>query len=154
MAIQASELQWWVPDSGGKLGFRPTSGNTNNLFPNITGSQNRDGYTDYKQLILYNANATLTLSAVKLYWSYAMVGGTNVAFALDPIGVVASTARAVDPSTPPSTYVAPSTFASGLAVPNLGPQQIIGVWIRRTINNGSPLYPERNNITVAGTTPA
>ncbi len=175
MAIAASQVPWRFTTAdglklpgtgGGSLGrFLSTTtwpdASLHSLFPKITGTQNANGWTDYRCVGVPNLNTTLTWATVKLYLAKVDPKGAVVAIGLDPAGVVnwetAAVAQLIATATTAPANVAfstPTTEAGGLALPaNVLPGQGFAVWIRRTISNGAEVNPESNLLVAAGTSP-
>lgn len=131
-----------------------------NLFDNATGAQNAAQEVHYRCVFVENAHATNTLYNALVYLDSEIAGGGNISIATDnilpsdkgstsaqassitnqttaPTGVsafssptaVARTNPAV-PSPPPST---------ALALGDLAPGQVRGVWVRRSLTNSAAL---------------
>ncbi len=175
MALSPSNLPWRFTRSGGygassSLGAGggwaasngPVSGSLHSLFPQVSGSQNAAGYTDYRCLALLNTHGSLTWSSIKIYLAKIDTRGAAFAIGLDAIGVkaYASNPLAQEPGGaltvgPTSvTFSSPSTATAGLSVASLAPGQGVAVWLRRTVTAGSsPAVPEVNIIMATGTSP-
>ncbi len=158
MAIKSSELQWWFAGVDGKLGRRAQSGVLHDMFPLMTGANNRDSIADYhRPIIIFNASAQ-TLTAARVFFKTLDSGGAIFRLALDPLGVQSGANRIISLyEDRPTTYTSgPVSFATGLALPaSLGPSQGIGIWIQRQGNNfAAGRSPEKNTLTIQGTTPA
>lgn len=143
MAIRAADIAFAVPD-----GKTLRSGALHDLF-----SAGRvDGLTDYRLVEVQNRHGSLTLSGVKAWLSVDSRGATVA------IAVADGTARALAYSydnvvASSLTYSTPTTQASGLALPSLGPGQKCLLAIRRTLTGASPASPETNRLNVSGTSP-
>jgi hypothetical protein len=152
MAIKSSDLQWFYVGESGFIGGRITSGALHNVFSEISGARNRDLAVDYRVIALRNVSAQ-TLTSARIWFRYVDPRGAGVGIALDPIGAVTATSR-LSGGVAPGTFSSPTTSGTGLAVASLAGGQAIGVWIRRNATASSGAFPERNIITVTGTTPA
>ena len=157
MAIKRSQLVWYKVGNDRKLGIPAKSNILNDLVPDMSGAQNRDGDVRYRSLVVLNNHPTQSLTAAKFYFRILDTGGAIYRLALDQLGPVASTAVIVsDVSDRPTSYSSAYTsFATGLALPAaLGPMQAVGLWVQRSGASGAARYPERNIIVLSGTTPA
>lgn len=134
-----------------------------NLFPDVTGTENADDNVDYQCLFVHNNHATLTLQNAVAYISADVSGGANVAIAVDAIGPAAvgsssaQAAQIANKDTAPTgvgAFSAPTDEASGLALGSIGPGQVKAIWIRRTATNSAALNNDGATIAVAGDTTA
>jgi len=152
MAIRSSDIGWYGTSSL-RLGPKLTSGVLNNIFPDLTGAQNRDLAVSHRAVAIVNNHATLTLTNARIWFRTVDPGGAGFAIALDSLGVVAKTAQIIE--TPSGlTFTSPTTSGTGLLVSSLAPGQAVGLWIRRVATASAKRKPERNVLTITGTTPA
>ena len=142
-----------------------TDASLNNLFDDLTGSENAAGGSEveYRCFFFENSNATLTLQNAKVYLVGGdPAGGATMAIALDGTGVVprgqagAQAEQIANESTAPSgeAFSAPSTYAGGLT-PGAGsipPQQCFAVWVRRTAANSAAVNPDTLVVRLEGDT--
>ena len=160
MAILTSEMQLMLSTTAGAAGYAATStpsaslgkyvsttavtAGANTLFDDITGAENAASTVDYRLIFVHNANATLTATNVTVYLSAEVAGGASIAIALDNIAASArnsapaQAAQVATETTAPSgtgAFSSPTTDGTGLAIGSLGPQQVKGVWVRRTAAN-------------------
>lgn len=133
-----------------------------NLFQDITGPENVALQVDYACFFIHNNTATGLSMLGTVVWlpsSGSVVGGANVAIALDPTGatsLTANTAQAVKISSPviaPSGvtgWVGPSSTSSGgLTIGTILPGQVYPVWVQRTATNSPALANDGCNIQVS-----
>lgn len=156
MPVRASDLKWYRTDSGGRRSTLVSSA-AGGIFPNLSAAQNKAQGTDYRLLAVVNTHPSSTLSDLRVFLSRIDSRGAAVAIALSATGVVAQTAAVGDPNTIPGTFHAPSTEASGLtpgAGVTLPPGFALGVWVRRRAAATSAVTPERNTLTLSGTSSA
>jgi hypothetical protein len=144
MAITASQLQFrtinGVPLASGKL---------NNLFGNIY----TNGVTSYASLAVCNLNPTLTLTAVRAWLTPDPKGGT-VSLAYDsttgligvaaPFGVVDAAVQ---------SYSIPTSLATGLVLPDMGPETKVRLFLKRVMSGSTTAVPESNRVWIGGTSP-
>lgn len=138
-------------------------GVTDNVFPDITGDENAASNIDYQCVFVYNSNATLTLQNAVIWLAAEIVGGANVAIALDSVGAVAAgstaaqattiTGKNVTPS-PVGVFSSPTTKAAGLLIGNLNPGQVYAVWIRRSATNSPSQSSDGVTLRIEGDTVA
>lgn len=152
MPIRSSDLQFWRVKSTGTLDYQMKSGSLDNFMPSLTGVQNRDLLSREYVLAIVNNHATLALTSARIYFRVAAPGGANLSMALDSLGPVAKTGAVWSVGSVPSTFTAPTTIASGLAVATLNPGFAIGLWVRRVATASAAMRPEKNTITIVGTT--
>lgn len=122
------------------------------LFDDVTGDEAANGETEYRCLFVHNAHATLTLLA-PVVWLTAEAAET-IALSVDttaasPVDAAAAQAKTVTgEDTPPAsqTFASPTVKADGLALGDLGPGEVRGIWFRRTVAAGATAV---NDDTVA-----
>lgn len=137
----------WRHVSGAALGDPVRSG----ALHAVLGEGKIGGPTEEVTLALYNPSATKTVSAVKVWTSFGDGGGA-LAIALGTDGVRSPGGTEPIGGTPGS-YSTPTTKATGLSVASLGPGQVVGIWVRRTLTGATALSPELNRLHAAGTEP-
>lgn len=116
-----------------------------NLFDVITGDENAAEDVEYRCFFIRNANATDTWLSVVVWMSAEVAGGANAAIGLDPAGVVAEDAGtaqaaviATESDAPAGvSFSSPTTKGAGLAVGDIGPEEVIAVWVRRTATDSA-----------------
>lgn len=153
MAIPSTDLQLWSILNNGTLNARLASNALNNVFPSISGAQNRDRAVSLAYVVWLNNNASQALTACRIYFRVVTAGGATLEIALDPRGPQPRTGQFIDTSNPPTAYSTPTSIGAGLSVATLNPGNGIGVWIRRTATASAQMRPERNTLTLAGTSP-
>jgi hypothetical protein len=149
--IKSTELELWGLNQNGTLSVKFKSNTLQNLFPNMTGVQNRDLQQLTYVVAFVNQNSSLALTSARIYFRVAQAGGANLSIALDPLGPVVKTGNVWSPSNPPTTFTAPTTIGTGLAVATLNPGFAIAVWVRRIAAASGAVKPERNTLTINGT---
>lgn len=133
------------------------------LFDIVTGAENAASESEYRCVFVLNNHATLTLENPVIYLSGAVASGADVTIATDNIAVSAkgaATAQAAtiaNEDTAPtgvSAFSAPTTAGTGLALGNLAPGQVKGVWIKRTTANTGAVDADGVTLNVTGDTAA
>jgi hypothetical protein len=113
----------------------------NNIFDDVTGDESAAGDIEYRCIFVLNNHQSLTLQATKLWIAAEVAGGAAAAIGLDPIGNVArnlagdQAATIANEGAVPAgiTFTTPTTKAGGLDIGNLAPNQVRGIWIRRSV---------------------
>lgn len=134
-------------------------------FVALTGTQNQASRVDYVCIFVFNNHATLTWENATAYLTSEVSGGTTLALGLDPTGVVAKDATAVQALTIASATTAPAgvtffagtaidTDGEGLALGNIGPGQVRAIWIRRTAANSAAVNADGGVLSFSGDTAA
>lgn len=120
----------------------------NGLFDDISGAENAASTVDYRGIAVLNNHATLTMQNAVVYLSAEVGGGAAIAVAVDNIaasakgGASAQMAQIANETTAPSgvsAFSSPTTVATGLALGNIAPGQVKGIWIRRSAANSAAL---------------
>jgi hypothetical protein len=122
-----------------------TDATLNGLFDDVTGAENAALESEYRCVFVHNAHATLTLLSPVLWIASEVAGGAVCAIGLDPAGATAigsapvQAATIADENTAPAgvTFTAPTTKATGLALPSLAPGQCAAFWVKRTTTNSA-----------------
>lgn len=117
-----------------------TDATLDNLFDDISGSENAASTVDYRCIFIHNAHATLTWQSVVVWLLSEVAGGANIAIGVDPTAASAigsATAQAVtiaNETTAPAgvTFSSPTTQGAGIAVGDILPGQCRAIWVRRT----------------------
>jgi hypothetical protein len=153
MAIKSTDIEMWSTIGGGFLSAKIPSNSLNNAMPSLTGVQNRDSVQNVYVLAFVNQHASLPLTSAKIYFRVVDGGGAALAIALDPLGAQPKTGQIWTPGAS-VTYSTPTTIAAGLSVATLAPGNAIAVWVRRTASASAARRPEKNTLTIVGTTAA
>ena len=148
--------------AGGSLGkYASTSvwsgGALNDLFDDISGSENAASTVDYRCVAIYNTNASNSAQNVTAYISAEVAGGASIAIGVDPTAasaVGASSAQAVtiaNETTAPAgvSFSSPTTYATGVAMGSIPVGQVRMLWIRRTATNSAALSADGVTLTIA-----
>lgn len=138
----------------------PTTASLNNLFDDISGSENLASDVEYRCIFLLNDHQTLTLQSAVVWISQEYTGGAAVAIGLDPAGVVdrdsasAQAAEIADESTAPAgvSFSSPNDKGSGLAIGDIPPNDCIAIWVRRTATNSAALALDGGTLKYEGDT--
>lgn len=134
-----------------------TTATLNNLFDDVSGAESAAGDTEYRCIFVINDHATLTLQNATIQVLSQTAGGGSIDIATDNIAVSAKGSASpqaeaeADESTAPTSV---SAFGAGpLSLGNLGPGQVKGVWVRRTVAPGAgALDPDGAILRVTGDT--
>ena len=119
-----------------------------NLFTDLTGSQNAADQVDYQALFIFNTNTTHTMLSPVAWLPAGLITGTcTLAIAADPTlpsSYTASGAQALailNPLQAPagiSTWAAPSSGSSGgVELSDIPALSVAAVWIRRTASGSA-----------------
>lgn len=145
MAIAATDIKFYGSDhSAGGIdnlgGARTTSEISStalhNIFDAVSGSESAAGDTEYRVIFVRNEHASLTWQNVRVYletnYDDDISVGTKVAKNTDAQDLT-------DESTDPTgvTWESDSTYADGLALPDLAPNDYIALYLRRVIGAGA-----------------
>jgi hypothetical protein len=153
--IKSSDLEFWrVGNTSGLLVSKMTSGQLNNFMPSLSGTENRDLQNRNYVFAILNNHASLALTSARIYFRQIDSGGATLSIALDTRGVTVKTAPVWDASNPPVTFITPTTIGTGLSVPTLNPGFAIAVWVKRIATASAAKKPEKNTITITGTSAA
>lgn len=117
----------------------------NNLWDDVSGAEAAAGDTEYRCIFMLNNHGSLTLKTPNVFITSQTAGGGTIDIGLDPAGVTAKGSASAQAATIANESAAPAgvtfsspTSGSPLALPaNLGPGQVIGIWIRRTVTAGA-----------------
>ena len=139
-----------------------TDASLDNLFGDVTGTEDTASNVDYQCIFIHNNHATLTLQTAVVWLATEVAGGTNTAVGVDPTAVSAVGASAVqaetiaDKNTAPASvaFSSPTTKAAGLALGNIGPGQVKAIWVRRTATNSGAFSSDGVTLRVEGDTAA
>jgi hypothetical protein len=134
-----------------------TDATLNNLFDDVSGAEAAAGVIDYRCIFILNNHATLTLTTATIAILSQTAGGGTIDIATDNIGPVAKGSASAQAATIANETTAPtgvSAFGAGpLALGDLAPGQVKGVWLRRTVTAGaSALNPDGVILRVTGDT--
>lgn len=131
-----------------------TDATLNNLFDDVSGAEAAAGVVDYRCIFILNNHASLTATSATVTVLSQTAGGGTIDIATDNIapsakGSASPQATAIANETTAPTGV--SAFGAGpLALGDLPPGQVKGVWIRRTVTAGaSALNPDGVILRVA-----
>lgn len=180
MAIVASDIQFRLSVASGSAGnsvagtpggsLGPwvsttslTDATLNNLFDDVSGSENAALDTEYRCIFIYNAHATLTYQNVVVWLDSQVAGGADVSVAVDTTAASAvnatvaqslSVANENTAPTGPAFSTTATSKATGLVVGNIPASSVRAIWIKRTATNSAPLSNDGAVIAVSGDTAA
>lgn len=134
-----------------------TDATLNNLFDDVSGAESAAGDVEYRCIFFLNNHATLTLESATVAIQSETAGGANIAIATDNIAVSAKGAATAQADVVANEQTAPtnvSAFGAGpLSLGNIGPGQVKGVWVRRTVPAAAgALNPDGVVLRVTGDT--
>lgn len=119
-----------------------TSAVLNNLWDDTTGAEAAAGDIEYRCIFVHNNHATLTYVNCTVEVQSQTAGGGSIDIALDNIAIsakgaaVAQAAQVANETTSPGASA--GAFGAGpLAVGDLAPGQVKGIWVRRTVTAGA-----------------
>lgn len=174
MAITASDILFKLSVKTGSAGNSTAQGDVNaslgkyisttqittnilnNLFDDISGTENAASTVDYRCIFIHNAHASLTMLSTVVYLSAEVSGGASIAIAIDDVAASAigsASAQAdqiTNETTAPSSvgaFSSPTTSGTGLSLGDIPAGQCRAVWIRRTAANTSA--KDSDGVTIA-----
>lgn len=176
-AITAAEIVWrftttagaagdsTAGTAAGSLGKYASStawagGGTNDLFDDVTGTENANSTADYRGLAILNNNAANTLANAVGYLSSEVAGGASVSIGADTTAASAkgsASAQLVtiaNENTAPAgvTFSAPTTAAGGVALSSIPVANVKGLWVKRLPANTVALSGDGVTLAVQGDT--
>lgn len=138
------------------------SGDTNDVFPNVTGAENAASQVDYACVFVHNSSAASDLLSAGIWIASQVSGGTVIAIGVDPTAVSAigaSGAQALQiandttaPNPASVTFSTPTTEGAALALGTIGPGQCKAFWVRRTAANTGAVAGDGATLTVSADT--
>jgi hypothetical protein len=137
-----------------------TTATLHNLFDVITGDENAAESVDYRGFFVLNDHASLTWQGAVAWISAEEAGGADAAIALAQQGVVDRDSASVqmdrlaDEETAPSgeSFSAPTTKGTGLSIGDIPPDDVQGIFVRRTATDSAALDSDGVTISVEGDT--
>ena len=118
-----------------------TTATLNNLFDDVSGAEAAAGDVEYRCIFVLNSHATLTLQNATVEVLSQTTGGGSIDIATDNTAVSAKGSASAQATTVANESTAPtgvSAFGAGpLSLGSLGPGQVKGVWLRRTVTAGA-----------------
>lgn len=135
------------PGSLGKY-VSTTAAATSGTLPDFSGPENSSSAVKYRCIFVQNNHATLTAQNAVVYISAETPSGTATALAVDNVAVsnkTSSSAQAdqiANETTAPTavgSWSSPTTSGTGLALGNIGPDQVKAFWVRETAANTGPV---------------
>lgn len=129
----------------------------NNIFDDVSGAEAAAGDVEYRCVFVLNNHASLTLTSAVVAMDSQTAGGGLLALATDNVAVSAKTSGSAQAAVVADENSAPagvSAFGNGpLALGDIGPGQVKGIWLRRTVTAGAgALNPDGALFTVTGDT--
>lgn len=142
-----------------------TGGTINDLFDNISGTENANSIIDYRGIAILNNNAANVFENPAIFISAETAGGASIALAIDSIAASpkgqagAQMLQIANETTAPAgplTYFTFTTYATalagGLATANIGIANVKGIWIRRSAANSAALSNDGFTLGITGDT--
>lgn len=136
----------------------------NNLFDNVTGSENAASAVEYRCVFVHNSHASITLENAAVYISSQVSGGTALAIAIDDIAASAidsSSAQAyeaatttTDPDAGVGAFSAAASQGAALSLGNIAAGSCKAFWVRRTAANSVAVDADGATFVVFGDTSA
>lgn len=133
---------------GAKSSTQVTDNTLNNLFDDVSGAESLAGDTEYRCVYIHNAHASLTMQNVKVYiQSNTSSVDDTWEIGLGSAALNSTEQTIVDEQTAPTsvTFSAPTTYAAGLAPPDIPFGQHKAIWYKRIV---SPAAAANNNDTI------
>ena len=139
-----------------------TDATLNNVFDDVTGDQNAASQVDYQGIFVYNAHGSLQWISPVAWLSAEVAGGTSAAIWVDSTAASALASASAQmlqiasKTTAPaaSSFSAPTTKGTGLAVGSINAGFVKGIWVRRTAANTAAVDNDGVTIRVEGDTAA
>lgn len=141
-----------------------TAATLNNLFDNVTGSENATNAVEYRCIFVHNTHGTLALENAGIYVSSQVAGGTTLDIAVDnlaPSAIGSSSAQAFEaansttsPGGSAGAFSAPTTALTALALGTIPAGFCKAVWVRRTAANTVAVDNDGGTFVVTGDTAA
>lgn len=123
-----------------------------NLFDNVSGTESRDGDTEYRCFFVLNNHGTLTFQNARI-WLSALTPSADdeVDIALSEVSPGTTDDRVIanegtDPNASPNNsrtalvFSRPTTSGTALTIGDIAPGQRKGIWVRRVVNAGAGAY--------------
>lgn len=137
-------------------------GAANDLFDDISGSENAASTVDYRGIFVYNSNAANAYQNPTAYISAEVAGGASIAIGADTTATSAlgsATAQALtiaNETTAPAgvTFSSPTTAATGVALSSIPSGNVKGLWVRRTAANTAAINGDGVTLATSGDTAA
>lgn len=138
-----------------------TDNTLNNLFDDISGSENAASTVDYRCIFIHNNHGSLTYQNAVVYLSAEVSGGASIAVAVDSVAASAvgnASAQALEVTNEttapagPLSFSSPTTAGTGLSLGNIAAGSCKAIWIRRTAANSSAKDNDGVTIAVSGDT--
>jgi hypothetical protein len=135
-----------------------TTATLNNLFDDVSGAEAAAGDVEYRCIFVLNNHATLTLQSAQVSIQSQTAGGGTIDIALDNIAVSAKGSGSAQATAIANESTSPGggagSFGAGpLTIGDIGPGQVKGIWVRRTVTAGAgALNPDGVVIAVTGDT--
>lgn len=135
-----------------------TTATLNNLWDDVSGAEAAAGDVEYRCLFVLNNHATLTLTNAQITIASQTAGGGTIDIAVDNIAVSAKASGSAQAAAVANESTSPGggagSFGAGpLALGDIGPGQVKGVWLRRTVSAGAgAVNPDGVVLTVSGDT--
>jgi len=118
-----------------------TTATLNNLFDDVSGAESAAGDVEYRGIFVLNNHGSLTLTNATVEVLSQTAGGGSIDIATDNIAISAKGSGSTQMATIANESTAPSgtsAFGAGpLALGDIGPGQVKGVWLRRTVSAGA-----------------
>lgn len=138
-------------------------GVANDLFDDITGTENANSTVDYRCIFVYNSNTANALENAVVYLSAETAGGASIAVAADStaasaLGATTAQALTATSETAPGaavtglTYASPTSAGAGVALGSIPSGQVKAFWVRRSAANTAALSNDGVTIAVTGDT--
>jgi hypothetical protein len=173
-AIIASEIVWRFTTTAGSAGdttanttvstflgkYAATSawagGGTNDLFPDITGTENAASQADYAGLAILNNNAANSAQNSVAYLSSEVAGGASVTIGADTTaasakgGASAQLLTIANRTTAPAgvTFSGPTTAGAGVSLGTIPVANVKGLWVKRLAANTAALSSDGVTLAV------
>lgn len=136
-----------------------TDNNLNNLFDDVSGTENAALTVDYRCIFIHNNNGSaIQWQTVIAYLLSEVAGGANIAIGVDPTAASAigsATAQAVtiaNETTAPAgvTFSSPTTVGAAVALGNINAGSCRALWVRRTATASAALANDGVTLRLQG----
>lgn len=139
-----------------------TSASLNNLFDDVTGTENAASDVEYRCFFVHNSHASLSYTDVYVWLSAEVGGGAVAAIAVDGIAASAigsagaQADEVADESTAPSgeSFSSPVSKATGISLGTIASGYCRAVWVRRSAAASAALDADGVTFSIEGDTAA
>jgi hypothetical protein len=137
-------------------GAKSSTAMPSSLFDTVASSEATSGRTEFRCVYVHNANATLTLSNARIWFTTQTTGGRashSIALGSSPVNGTEQTVGAETTSPTSVTFLSPANFAEGIPLGSIPAGEHRAVWVRRTVPPGAATGSDGFTLSVSGDSP-